>query len=299
MAWGMTSFSGSGGMCEESRRYISNFFVFTRSRPGMEASGEPNSDGLASDDSYLDKSTCDKALETNVGTGRRRAEGNDLTTGKKTECEKPAAIGEHAESARVAFRLAQEMWSSQGLITEATCTEGLSTTEECLYYMKEAASASQREEHGGGPRKAEPREATLREGSTYSAQDIRYWIADVRSRKSPNCTLMYKQAEVAAVETVIDRMCKELEQQAAEIDLEDPVTLASPWWPRHGQNGSAQAHERIVLQVWLVHGAGVPDSSFASCHGARARRRQVAPFMCNQLVWPARCAAMSAEENCR
>ena len=231
----MTSFFSKGVLCEESRRYISNFLVVTRARPDMEAGGEQNSDDLASDEElYLDKNTFDKALETTVGTGRQRAEDTDLTTGKKTECDKHAVSEEHAASARVAFQLAQERWTSQVLITEATCTEGLGTTEECLEEMRKAARASQRKEHGGGPRKAEPREATLREGSRYSAQDIRDWIADVRGRKNQHGAPMYRQAQIAAVEKVTDRMCKELEQQAAEMDVEDPISLVSPGWSRHG-----------------------------------------------------------------
>ena len=63
---------------------------------------------------------------------------------------------------------------------------------------------------------------------------------------------MYKKAQVAVVEKVVARVCKDLRQQAADIELEDPLL-----WCAHGGPGTGKAEFlKLLKELFDKFGGG-------------------------------------------
>ena len=89
--------------------------------------------------------------------------------------------------------------------------------------MKAAARASQKQELQTNTGTSNQREAALRKANNYSVQSIQAWLAEIKSRKSNNNTPMYRAAQIAAVERVTTRMCAELQQDASQVQVGEPL----------------------------------------------------------------------------
>ena len=128
----MTSWFDGRVLCEEARRYISNFLVVTRARPESGIEDEVRSDDQASDEElYLDRASFEEAIGTKVGTG----------TGRQAQ-EKTAAAIHAEEPAGQSFSLAKVRWAPPELKDVHDCLEGVPMDPEVLQEARAAARAS-------------------------------------------------------------------------------------------------------------------------------------------------------------
>jgi len=110
--------------------------------------------------------------------------------------------------------------------------------------MKEAARASQKKEYCGETRTStELAEVSFTRRTAFSETSLRGWLQDVRQRRNDDGLPLYKDAQVAVLEKVITRMCRELQQEAAEVDLDDPLL-----WCVHGGPGTGKTETLKLLK---------------------------------------------------
>ena len=205
------------GLCQEAKRYVSNFMVVTRARPQEEEHGGENSDDLKSDEE-LELRTGDLALalETRIG-GRKRREGPEGL----------AAAPAEDQEAREAFDTAEAIWAKREAAEGATELAGISMEDERLKTISESARASQKRETTERPKSSgEAADASMRRGKTYTAGEVRGWMAEVRARRDAHGHPAVKQAQLVMLQIVVDRVCTELEE-AGQEEARRPATEES------------------------------------------------------------------------
>ena len=132
-----------------------------------------NSDDFKSDEE-LDLRTEDlaRALETHIGCRKRRAESKDL-----------AAAPAEDQEAREAFDTTEAIWAKRESAEGSTEVAGIGMEDERLKTILESARASQKRETTERPKSSgEAAEASVRRGKTYTAGEVRGWMAEVRAR---------------------------------------------------------------------------------------------------------------------
>jgi hypothetical protein len=119
------------------------------------------------------------------------------------------------------------MWAKREAAEGATEGAGIGIDDERLKTIFESARESQKRETTERPKSSgEPAEASVQRGKTYTTGEARGWTAEVRARRDAHGQPAVKQAQLAMLQIVVDRVCTELEEAGRE-EARRPATEES------------------------------------------------------------------------
>ena len=235
-------------LCEESKRYLDNFFAVTRSRPEDDAT-ENSDDAFSDEELDIDMNNFHDILKTRMGSGsdaRRTNAAEDDADGdnRNTEDNVP-------ENIKAAFSSAQKMWripaDHKDGAAQASPTE---VSNENLEKAFAAASASQKLDFGNAGAKDIPRDPSLRVAGAYSVKDVWQWFHKKAKEKNEAGKPLVKKAQLEMLRIVCQRVCDELEQ--ADGQHCGPELITDPlMWMLHGTPGTGKSQVLLMLQEFF------------------------------------------------
>jgi len=191
-------------LSEESKRYIQNFLVVTRTRP-EDDDLDANSDDILSDEELIiDNSTFEEAISTRVGSGENRPDSRLLRADDDGDAmlRSPETVMPE-ENSLDAFRKAQSYWPAPVQPSRLNKPSGERIPEDAITKIKAAARNSQRQiepqQSPPLPHGQELRAPELRVGRQYSTEDIHRFVERTRQRKKSGKPF-YKRAQLKVLE---------------------------------------------------------------------------------------------------
>lgn len=247
-------------LCEESRRDPTHFLVVKRARPDMDTSGDAGSYDIASDEELrLDKHSFEQALRIRVVIGRRQQIEVTPTPQEQANRSEYAKVNEETA---FAFTFAEEGWATSDLGGHAASSPDMFIDYESLDGMKAAARASQTQELQSNIGKSHQREAALRKESNYSAQSINSWPTEIQTRKNHDNAPMYRAAQISVDEHATARTCAELQQDASEVRVGEPLLECVHGGPG---TGITEVLERLKELFGICGWQMVLNTTWAHC----------------------------------
>ncbi len=212
-------------LCATVKRYVNNFLTVTRARPENEEEC-PSEDQFSDEELLIDTETFETAIKTRVSSGRQSTPEEEVDNGQK-------------------FDLCKNYWKMTDTPhTELLQEHGASLEEAALERALQAARASQKQESvvdnwqpGAGLA------GKVTSGRAFTTVDIRNWLLEVESRRTQNGETMYKEAQLAFLRKVCNRMCDELTSAATGVEVGDPLL-----WCLHGGPGVGKSESLKLLK---------------------------------------------------
>ena len=232
-------------LCAEVKRYIDNFLVVTRSRP-EDVDDEQHEEAISDEELIVGQHNFSKVVKTRMGAGRQQASGHADMDG---ECVEEAAPGAH-QATKEAFDLARRMWSVPPLQDGLHQEEGIQIDADQLKKAFAAAAASQKNDfkfeytaasaEGPGP--------SARQHKSYNAADIEDWLRKTRQEKNKKGQPRWKKGQMEVLEVICKRMCVELQEQASDAPMTDPLL-----WLVHGSPGTGKSEVPSFRKYLTIH----------------------------------------------
>ena len=219
-------------LCEESKRYVSNFISMHRLRPCDEdEDGAPNPDDLIEDeDVYVTKDMLDEVLDTRIGGKSRLSNDAD-----------EAGDGHHLNS-NEAVGLGRDIWAKVDDAAGSTTQPTFSFDEEKLQQSLQSAKTSRSKEnkfatHGNAQTRAE-REATLSHRYQATKEDVQKWLDTLTSRQRSDGRPYVNAKQLEAVAKVARKVMEDLPNRQGNM----PAPSMPLRWVLHGGPGTGKTH---------------------------------------------------------
>ena len=219
-------------MCEESKRYVSNFISIHRLRPGDEGGdGLANPDDMMEDEEvFVTKEMLDDVLETRIG-------------GKTKICEDPEVIGDgHHMNSSEAVGLGRDVWSGLGEAEGEKTQPIFAFDEDNVKKSLKSATSSRNMENKfaarSGVETRDEREAALSQRRQATKEDVSEWLAVLETRKREDGRAFVNAKQLEAVAKVAGRVMEELPNRAGCA----PIASEPLRWVVHGGPGTGKTH---------------------------------------------------------
>ena len=213
----------------ESKRYIENFLVVTRTRPQDGNRADANSDDQISDEELtLGREDLKDALKTHVGSTN------------KTEDEEIAAnSGSHA-----AVDICKTVWLVPEDDKPKKQTSGRRMEKEQLDKILASAKISRRGENTAVRAPADSRDASATEMKLQSTENVMAWLRTVGQRRDTQGNPVVKKKQMDLLEIVANRICLEIRAlNDPNVDVGEPLL-----WCLHGLPGTGKTFVLKLLK---------------------------------------------------
>ena len=219
-------------ICEESKRYVSNFISIYRLRPGDdEDDGIANPDDLVEDEEVVvTKDMLGDGLNTRIGGKASRGDIEDLL-----------GDGHHMNSSE-AIELGRNIWPIDKIFTESVQQTKYTFDEKKVEAsLKAAASSKSKEEKFANKTHAqtrEAREATIANRVQATQDDVQEWLDMLQQRTRTDGRLFVNADQFKAIAVVAKQVIKELPSREGVLRADtDPLR-----WVVHGGPGTGKTH---------------------------------------------------------
>ena len=219
-------------LCEESKRYVSNFISMHRLRPCDEdEDGAANPDDMVEDeDVYVTKDMLDEVLDTRIGGKARQNNDTD-------------EIGDgHHINSNEAVGLGRDIWAKVDDTASNTTQPTFSFDQEKLQQSLQSAKTSRGKEnkfatHGNAQTRAD-REATLSHRYQATQEDVQKWMDELASRRHSDGRSYVNAKQLEAIAKVAHKVMADLPNRQGIM----PEPSRPLRWVLHGGPGTGKTH---------------------------------------------------------
>ena len=228
----MTHWLDGNIICEESKRYVSNFISIYRLRPGDdEDDGIANPDDLVEDEEVVvTKDMLGDVLNTRIGGKSSRGDVEDVL-----------GDGHHMNSSE-AIELGRNIWHVDMNFTESVKQSKYTFDEKKVEAsVKAAASSKSKEEKFADKKHAHTRaerEAAVANRVQATKEDVQEWLDVLKRRTRSDGRLFVNVDQFKAIAVVAKRVIEELPSREGSPPADtDPLR-----WVVHGGPGTGKTH---------------------------------------------------------
>ena len=115
--------------------------------------------------------------------------------------------------------------------------------------MKKATKASQEQTATTQQLHQDKHEPSLRAGRSYSTEDVRRFVEEARQRKRKDGQPFYKAAQIKVLESVSERVCTELHEEACNEDYSEPFMRLMHGGPGVGKSETIKLIKKLFTDV--------------------------------------------------
>ena len=230
-------------LCIETKRYVDNFLAVTRARP-EDGADERSDESISDDELVVGRHNFAKVVKTRMGAGKQGAASSNDIDGENTELTE----GQAPEATKEAFDLALRMWAVPSLKGKVSREGEVVIDEQQLKVALAAAASSQKQEFKAdySALSCQSSDPSLRQAKRYSTADLDAWITKTRGQKDKHGQPLWKDAQIEVLRVVSRRMCVELQEQASDVPMSQPLI-----WLVHGSPGTGKSEVlKLIKQMY-------------------------------------------------
>jgi len=228
-------------ICEESRRYVSNFISIHRLRPGaIDEDGLGNPDDMVQDEEvHVTRDMLDQVLETRIGGKSRQEDEKEVGDG-------------HFVNSSDAISLGRDIWAKTCEPTGPASRPTFSFDEGQVKQSLQSARSSRSKENkfatSATAAARTEREALLSQRPQATQEDVQEWLAALAQRQRDDGRPFVNAKQFEAVAKVAEKVVAELpNRQGSAPQASDPLR-----WVVHGGPGTGKSHVvRDVIKTEL------------------------------------------------